>query len=74
MDGNENLFEREAEESYGPHIKKQGFSEVNYEFVPDQPKPSARECSLDNFRQERAETSVEKALFAPQIQPFSHQI
>ncbi len=35
MDGNENLFEREAEEYYGPHLKKQSFSEVNYEYVPD---------------------------------------
>ena len=26
MDGNENLFEREAEDSYGPHTKKQNYS------------------------------------------------
>jgi hypothetical protein len=44
--------------------------EVDYELVQEHAKIGIRECSLDNFNQMRAETSVEKALFEPDASPF----
>ena len=62
MDGNENLFERvDVEDSYGAQVHEKNY-EVSYECEPEVAKPAVRrECSLDNFKQDRAETSVEKA-------------